>query len=116
MLANQPEAQTIKIDFDKFLVYVDRRFQQICGLSIHDVEDFAFYDYYPGEEAKQIEYAQAVRDCASACLENAAGVSMPKNKTCVECGRKFDLYNETDAEEWEYGHDCEVFEGPTIIV
>lgn len=28
-------------------------------------------------------------------------------KTCVECGREFDLYNETDAAEWYYGHDCE---------
>ena len=108
MPANQPEAQTIKIDFDKFLFYVDRRVQKISGVSIHDVEDFAFYDYYPGEEAKQIEYAQAVRDCAIACLENAAGFSMPKVKTCVECGREFDLYMRADAEEWEFGHDCEV--------
>lgn len=27
---------------------------------------------------------------------------------CVECERLFDLLDETDAEEWEYGHDCEV--------
>jgi hypothetical protein len=27
---------------------------------------------------------------------------------CVECGRVFDLLNEVDAEEWGYGHDCEV--------
>lgn len=27
---------------------------------------------------------------------------------CVECGRVFDLLNETDASEWAYGHDCEV--------
>ena len=26
---------------------------------------------------------------------------------CVECDRVFDLLNETDAEEWGYGHDCE---------
>lgn len=26
---------------------------------------------------------------------------------CVECGRVFDLLDETDAEEWAYGHDCE---------
>ena len=29
-------------------------------------------------------------------------------KTCGECQRVFDLFDETDAEEWEYGHDCEV--------
>jgi hypothetical protein len=27
--------------------------------------------------------------------------------TCVECGRVFDLLDETDAQEWYYGHDCE---------
>lgn len=28
--------------------------------------------------------------------------------TCVECGRIFDLLNETDTTELSYGHDCEV--------
>ena len=27
---------------------------------------------------------------------------------CIECERVFNLLNEIDAEEWEYGHDCEV--------
>lgn len=27
---------------------------------------------------------------------------------CVECDRVFDLTNEVDADEWAYGHDCEV--------
>lgn len=27
---------------------------------------------------------------------------------CVECSRTFDLTNEEQAEEWFYGHDCEV--------
>ncbi len=27
---------------------------------------------------------------------------------CPECGRVFDLLNETDAREWAAGHDCEV--------
>lgn len=27
---------------------------------------------------------------------------------CVECERVFDLFDENDAEEWYYGHDCEV--------
>ena len=26
---------------------------------------------------------------------------------CPECTRVFDLSDETDAEEWYYGHDCE---------
>jgi len=29
---------------------------------------------------------------------------------CVECGRVFNLTNIEDAEEWHYGHDCEVAE------
>jgi DNA-directed RNA polymerase subunit RPC12/RpoP len=27
---------------------------------------------------------------------------------CVECNREFDLIDEDDAQEWYYGHDCEV--------
>jgi hypothetical protein len=27
---------------------------------------------------------------------------------CVECGRLFDLSQDLDAQEWAYGHDCEV--------
>lgn len=26
---------------------------------------------------------------------------------CPECGRVFDLLDETDLEEWMTGHDCE---------
>lgn len=70
---SQSSPETISMDFDRFLSYVDRRFQGICGLSINDVEDFDFHDYYPGETASKIEYAQAVQDAASACLSNAAG-------------------------------------------
>jgi DNA-directed RNA polymerase subunit RPC12/RpoP len=29
---------------------------------------------------------------------------------CVECGRIFDLLDEDDANEYYYGHDCEVEE------
>jgi hypothetical protein len=28
-------------------------------------------------------------------------------RTCRECGRKFDLTDPTDADEWANGHDCE---------
>jgi hypothetical protein len=30
--------------------------------------------------------------------------------TCAECERVFNLLNEQDAEEYYYGHDCEVDE------
>ena len=29
-------------------------------------------------------------------------------RRCAECGRVFDLFDEIDAAEWAYGHDCEV--------
>lgn len=31
---------------------------------------------------------------------------------CVECGRQFDLFDEDDADEFHYGHDCEPEEAP----
>ena len=30
--------------------------------------------------------------------------------TCTECERIFDLSDLIDAEEWAYGHDCEVID------
>jgi len=30
-----------------------------------------------------------------------------KFRKCVECTRVFDMTNDTDAQEWAYGHDCE---------
>jgi hypothetical protein len=105
-------SEEIHLTYEKFLMYVNRRFEQICGLSTDDVEDFDFSEYYPGDVAPKIEYAQAVRDAASACLTNAAGVKAANtilgiDTRCIECGRKFDLSNDKDAEEYEYGHDCE---------
>lgn len=40
-------------------------------------------------------------DILKTVLEQANGV-------CIECGRKFDLFDEEQANEWHYGHDCEV--------
>lgn len=34
-------------------------------------------------------------------------VYIPTGFTCVECNRVFDMFDEIDAEEWHYGHDCE---------
>lgn len=34
-------------------------------------------------------------------------MNIPTKAVCLECGRIFDLLDETDAEEWAYGHDCE---------
>lgn len=30
--------------------------------------------------------------------------------TCEECERVFDLLDEADQNEWNYGHDCEVYD------
>ena len=36
------------------------------------------------------------------------GIDYPTHwRVCVECERVFNLFEETDAEEWHYGHDCE---------
>jgi hypothetical protein len=29
------------------------------------------------------------------------------NQICIECGRKFDMFDEEQASEWYAGHDCE---------
>tara|TARA_Y100001949_G_scaffold167888_1_gene166005 strand:- start:102 stop:236 length:135 start_codon:yes stop_codon:yes gene_type:complete len=28
-------------------------------------------------------------------------------KKCCECEREFDMFDDIDAQEWYYGHDCE---------
>lgn len=33
---------------------------------------------------------------------------MPPTATCVECKRTFNLLNTDEANEWYFGHDCEV--------
>lgn len=33
---------------------------------------------------------------------------MLSEAVCPECGRRFDLRDEVQADEWAYGHDCEV--------
>ena len=37
----------------------------------------------------------------------AAEVARQVLRTCAECARVFDLLDDTDAQEWYYGHDCE---------
>jgi hypothetical protein len=29
------------------------------------------------------------------------------DRLCHDCGRTFDLFDEGDADEWYFGHDCE---------
>jgi hypothetical protein len=38
---------------------------------------------------------------------NGTPVYIPTGFTCGECNRVFDMFDEIDAEEWHYGHDCE---------
>ena len=35
-------------------------------------------------------------------------VRMLENMSCQECGRVWDLNDEDDANDYYYGHDCEV--------
>lgn len=32
---------------------------------------------------------------------------IPSAFICIECNRKFDAFDETDMQDWNYGHDCE---------
>ena len=34
-------------------------------------------------------------------------IKVPTKARCEECGRVFNLLNETEAGEFYYGHDCE---------
>lgn len=34
-------------------------------------------------------------------------VPVDERRQCVECGRLFDMADETDSAEWYAGHDCE---------
>ena len=40
-------------------------------------------------------------------VENKHKDLFEDKKKCCECNREFDLWDEIDAEEWYYGHDCE---------
>jgi hypothetical protein len=33
---------------------------------------------------------------------------IPHHVRCPECGQKFDMRDSTQAQEWYFGHDCEV--------
>lgn len=34
-------------------------------------------------------------------------MNLPRYFTCPECERRFDMADAHDADEWNYGHDCE---------
>ena len=47
------------------------------------------------------------RRIARIAARDAAFHSRQATRTCAECSRVFDLLDDTDAQEWYYGHDCE---------
>jgi hypothetical protein len=47
----------------------------------------------------------AAYEVADAARFAAARRQVPR--ICAECSRVFDLLDDTDAQEWYYGHDCE---------
>jgi hypothetical protein len=44
------------------------------------------------------------------CEECERRIWVHKLMKCEECERVFDLFDETDSQEWFYGHDCETQE------
>ena len=50
----------------------------------------------------------AAYEVADAARFAAEVARQPWNlRTCAECSRVFDLLDDTDAQEWYYGHDCD---------
>lgn len=60
--------------------------------------------------AQDFRRLAAQKDREEALRRVSAGDVLPvyARQTCPECGRVFDLTDETDAAEWYAGHDCEV--------
>tara|TARA_B100000212_G_C27297323_1_gene499900 strand:+ start:826 stop:1020 length:195 start_codon:yes stop_codon:yes gene_type:complete len=55
---------------NKFVNAVDRIVTSQLGLSVHDLEDFAFCDYYDESfDPDGYEFQEAVEECASDFLE-----------------------------------------------
>tara|TARA_S200000501_G_scaffold370104_1_gene410669 strand:- start:1209 stop:1403 length:195 start_codon:yes stop_codon:yes gene_type:complete len=55
---------------NKFVNAVDRIVTSQLGISVHDLEDFAFCDYYDESfDADSCEFQNAVEECANDLLE-----------------------------------------------
>lgn len=55
---------------ETFISLVDKMVQNKCGVSVHDLPDFCFADYF--EEDFSVEEARdAAADCASELLQDA---------------------------------------------
>ena len=53
------------------------------------------------------EHAASQAIAARHAIEQHDLVMQRRTRKCSECGRVFDLFDETDNAEWSYGHDCE---------
>ena len=64
-----------------------------------------------GEELVQGTVRIILTDIGWGVMESAirsVRLASQQKVKCPECGRVFNLLDENDAQEWAYGHDCEV--------
>jgi hypothetical protein len=60
----------IKNNIDEFVEEVDRVVMSRVGVSLHDLADFPFFDYFDENDDKDgISYENAVETCAEEFLE-----------------------------------------------
>lgn len=85
--------------------YTYGRWREFVDLAAWDEDDPAPGDGDLTDTAGRVLYGIAER-LILAVFEEVAETPAPSAR-CRECGRVFDLADETDAAEWSYGHDCE---------
>lgn len=89
-------------------VYTHRRWLEFVDLCAYR-EDLSDYSGEMTDLAGIALYLIAERLVNALITEEyEVEISNPHQKiTCPECGRVFDLFDENDAQELEFGHDCE---------
>lgn len=73
MTTKYQDTDMIELPFERWLKAVDRKVVGTCGLSIEDLPDANFQDFYPGEKASFGDYKDAVKDCADHVIRYAGG-------------------------------------------
>ena len=63
--------------------------------------------YYRILSSYRVEYGSTLL-IGEVDSERVRSMKISTKAKCVECSRVFDLLNDVDANEWAYGHDCEV--------
>ena len=80
-----------------------------CALSDDGIREHGHMTACPQSAAAwRIAEREAATAARGGTAWNAPAAESTFTAKCPECGRVFDLMKDTDAQEWAYGHDCEV--------